>query len=245
MKAIPTATEADMTDAGPTLMDRLRELGLDRATGLSISLGLHLVVLAALATVHIATQQSTVSEFLSALETVREEQEFDVAMIDQVGVGTDVPSMTGGAPAMQMAQKAPEAPVGQNIEQEISRGPDVSDGSDDVTPSGDETLQNVSTTGNGTENVQGGTEGAIDRLTLEIAQSLRTKKTPRRVDVRRVAVAARPPQHDCRPIRERVPATRFARSHQGQGTQNRRCCVGREVSVHDRQAGRRYPPAVG
>ncbi len=177
MKAIPSATDADLTDAGPTLMDRLRELGLDRATGLSISLGLHLVALAALATVHMATHQSTVSEFLSALETVREEQEFDVAMIDQVGVGTDVPSMTGGAPAMQMAQKAPEAPVGQNIEQEISRGPDVSDGSDDVTPSGDETLQNVSTTGNGTENVQGGTEGAIDRLTLEIAQSLRTKKT--------------------------------------------------------------------
>jgi Mg-chelatase subunit ChlD len=178
VKAIPSTAEADMVEDGPTLMDRLKELGLDKAAGLSVSVGLHLVVLMALATIHFTVQGTSVTEFLSAMETVQEEQDFDVAMIDQVGVGSDVPSMTGGAPAMAaMAQKAPEAPAGNNLEQEMDL-PTVSSGEDSDVPAGEDSTMEIQATGGaGTENVQGGTEGAIDRLTLEISQSLRTKKT--------------------------------------------------------------------
>ncbi len=156
-------------------MGWLQRNGLTELSAWGVSLALHVGLFAALATIHIATQVDLTTELFSTIEDQVSEQEFDIAITDQVGSGAEVTSIGGGVPAAEQLAATPETQV-EAITDDEMKGPELS-AEKEIEVSKDEVLSAVETSGNGTENVQGGTEGAIDRLTLEIAQSLRTKKT--------------------------------------------------------------------
>lgn len=157
------------------LMDWLKGTGLVDLSAWGISLALHFGLFAVLATIHIATQMDIETQLFSTMEDQVSEQEFDIAITDQVGSGAEVTSIGGAVPAAQQLAATPETQV-EPITDDEMKGPELSS-EKEIEVSKDEVLSAVETSGNGTENVNGGTEGAIDRLTLEIAQSLRTKKT--------------------------------------------------------------------
>ncbi len=156
-------------------MGWMQRNGLTELSAWGISLALHVGLFAALATIHIVNQVDLTTELFSTIEDQVSEQEFDIAITDQVGSGAEVTSISGGVPAAQQLAATPETQV-EPITDDEMKGPELS-AEKEIEVSKDEVLSAVETSGNGTENVQGGTEGAIDRLTLEIAQSLRTKKT--------------------------------------------------------------------
>ncbi len=167
----PTAASTESNG----FVDMLKRYGAADLPAWGLSLGLHLALFAVLGGIHFASEAMVDTQLFSTLEDVASEQEFDVAISDQVGSGADVTSLTAGAPAAQQVASTPEPQV-ETITNDEMQGPELANDDVEVPPTED-TLSTVNTSGNGTENVSGGTEGAIDRLTLEIAQSLRTKKT--------------------------------------------------------------------
>ena len=173
-----TAPEMDELDAAGeqrSVLDSLRPILMD-ATGWSVSLVLHGALFLGLGMFHLATQQDADTTIISSLEQDQIEPDFDVAITDQIGSGAEVTSLTAGAPQAQQVAATPEQPI-EPIRDETDKGPQLQDDSQEIEIPKDVMVASINTTGNGTENVQGGTEGAIDRLTLELAQSLRQKKT--------------------------------------------------------------------
>ncbi len=163
-------------------------VSLREAPGWLVSLGVHLAVMVLLLLVRFQTQAATDATYLNALEDIQTETSLDTTDVDQVGVGTEVTSLSATSAPVVVGQQA-----GPGVQQESQdrvndgfKGPEVrvSIGDDELArPSGEMLIASIGpggqgVTGGGTENVSGGgIGGAIDRLTWEIAQSLHQNKT--------------------------------------------------------------------
>ncbi|MBS0262745.1 MAG: VWA domain-containing protein [Planctomycetes bacterium] len=174
---------------------------LREAPGWIVSLGVHLLIMLMLLAVKMTVQnESQVALLESTLEDVQNETEFEASSFDQKGTGEDVTALssmaTGGSSGAGAAVSGAGS-VSDATEQRVSEG--ITGGQqvnirmvDDLgpgLPAMNELTEAVSgsgknsgplITGSSTENVAGtggGVGAAIDRLTWEIAQSLREKKT--------------------------------------------------------------------
>jgi hypothetical protein len=154
------------------------QLGSRDLPGWALSIGVHLLVVLVMLGFRIQQAMEEDGSFLSSLEELQQELAFDTTTEDQVGTNTDANlllspgSLTAtaasvDAQAQASLDKEVDEPVIQAMEETLDLPPEkVLSGS-------------VDTTGGTVENVAqgGGIEGAIDRLTWEIQQSLHERKT--------------------------------------------------------------------
>ena len=139
------------------------------------SLLLHLAILAALGTmtrIVIVEPEWTLTTSLEKVEP--DEYKFDSTVVDIIGNDSDVNVLGPSQAAAQHVAQDQQKELEEKLESELLTidEPDVDSLPE---PSKAEFLQQFEATGS-TEH-PGGVEGAIDRLTLEIAGSLRERKT--------------------------------------------------------------------
>ncbi|RPI79356.1 MAG: hypothetical protein EHM42_12825, partial [Planctomycetaceae bacterium] len=150
--------------------------------GWAVSLGIHGAVLLALLGYRFHLDQEQDPAILSTLEELQRDIVFDNTIQDQVGTSPDVNELLSpgniAAPTAEAVQQQAEASL-ERTAAEVD--PDISLADDaPALPKEGDFSGTVDTTGGTVENVAqggGGLEGAIDRLTWEIQQSLHEKKT--------------------------------------------------------------------
>lgn len=167
----------------------MQKFSIQDAPGWLISLGVHLAIMALLLLVRFQTKANKGAMFLDAVEDVQTEAAFDTTEADQVGIGAEVTTLSATSSAGAAAAAAQSGPsVQQTVAERVDEGfrpPEVrvEVGGEMAPPSDDFLTASVGkdgagATGGGTENVsEGGLEGAIDRMTWEIAQALHHSKT--------------------------------------------------------------------
>lgn len=165
-------------------------MSLRDAPGWLVSVGVHLAIMVMLLLVKFHTRIDSGAQWLEGSENVESELALDAMDNDQVGVGTEVtslsPTSTSASASMAAAQQTGPS-VQQEVQERVNDGfktPQVRIAADDYKmPTDDILTSNVGkdgtgSYGGGTENVsEGGVEGAIDRLTWEITQTLHQNKT--------------------------------------------------------------------
>lgn len=169
------AAAHDSTDDAAPLK---ASFGMGDAGVIVLSLLLHVVVLLPLAAFHLASQSDDLSTIFSAFEVVPEEEIFDVAVADNVGdvLNADSVSAASAATAVTLAQQ-PTVREETFTPEEANSEPELAAMDETAAPNQDDLTQEIKVEGGATENTVGGTEGAIDRIALEIRESLRTRKT--------------------------------------------------------------------
>ncbi|MFM8288268.1 MAG: vWA domain-containing protein [Planctomycetaceae bacterium] len=175
--AQPVAKETDPAAAGIA-----RTFSLKDVPGWAISLGLHGAVVLALSIWAFSIDNLEETSVLSTLEEITREIEFDSALTDQVGTSAEVNQLLNPGSVMAAAASSVQDQAEASLERQANDvDPEVSLSNDgpELPPEGDFS-GSVETTGGTVENTAqggGGVEGAIDRLTFEIQQSLHEKKT--------------------------------------------------------------------
>lgn len=153
-------------------------VGASGAAAFIVSLSLHVVLLGALFFVKLPNPQEVATMLLGGLSEENEKEvSFDTTKIDQLGSNSDIKNAAsaGGAIA-QLKSDEPRVEI-ERPTFDDAKGPEIKvNAKDEMLPNRAEITGLVEVSGTGTENV-GGLEGSIDRLTLEIAASLRQKKT--------------------------------------------------------------------
>jgi len=157
-------------------------LSLQDLPGWAISLSIHTVALVALMLFRYHLESEQDPTILSAMEELQQEIHFDNTIQDQVGTTAEVNSLLGAGNIVAATAES----VQQNAEKGIERtaeavDPDVKLAAEGpMLPKEGDFSGTVETTGGTVENTAqggGGVEGAIDRLTWEIQQSLHDRKT--------------------------------------------------------------------
>lgn len=140
----------------------------------SVSFGIHLLLLCGLALVRFSVKLQELTEVTSTLE---EEDpmafKFDTVVTDQIGNDGAINSLSSSQEAANQlakdSQQEVDKTIAENLEVPAPHTEEL------PKPAKSDVLASVATTG-ATEH-PGGVEGAVDRLTWEIANSLRDKKT--------------------------------------------------------------------
>lgn len=171
----PVATSEDAGDEEPGSFFDMFKFNMREAPGWALSLGVHLLVFTMLAGIRSVTVTEKDTTITSVIDELERTPEFDVAMHDQVGDNANVTSLTSAASMATQSGNTPENQFSQELDEQNKLEVPVVD-QVDVVPEA-EVTGHVNIKGGGTENVVGGTEGAIDRLTLELRSSLSQKKT--------------------------------------------------------------------
>ena len=149
-----------------------------------VSLGLHTVVLVALALWSFPVLREKFEELIVSSEVeeaVEPEFKFDVAATDQVGNGGDGDSLSPSLAAASQMTPSPQQVTSRKLQEELVKV-DVAPAATIGEVSTDSLSRAVDVRG-GTENLSGtggkgsGVAGSIDRLTFEIMASLKEKKT--------------------------------------------------------------------
>jgi len=139
-----------------------------------LSLGLHVVALLSLSLIYFDIDQHLTTVIDSVFDEVDPNQfKFDATAMDQVGNDSSVNSMAASQEAATAVGKNPQEEIQSQVDETLDVQVPTPD--DIIEPAKAEMLSQVQTTG-GTE-YTGGVEGSIDRLSFEIANSLREKKT--------------------------------------------------------------------
>ncbi len=167
----------------------MSRMSIQDAPGWLVSVGVHLVIMVLLLLVKFHTRIDAGATFLNAFEDIENELPFDATDTDQVGVGTEVTSLSPtstSTPASVAVQNNAAPSAQQQTQEKVNEGfksPQVRISADTAyaMPSDDiltaQASKDGTLTGGGTEYVEGGVESAIDRLTWEITQSLHQNKT--------------------------------------------------------------------
>lgn len=169
---LPPATLPDPESDGIMSLFSLRD-----APAWLLSVGVHVAVMLVLFGVKIVTPVETDSSIISTLEDFDRQMTFDeTSMVDQVGDGSEVTSLVSAPASATLIAETQKTRVEEQLQNEI-KGPEIPVVDEPVLSSTDDLQGRIDRPGSGsTENI-GGVEGAIDRLTFELASSLRQKKT--------------------------------------------------------------------
>lgn len=164
-RPLPTAV-SEPDDAGGFRLQDVSAWGL--------SLGLHVAILIGMSLIYFEVDQRITTLIDSAFDDPDQNMlQFDATAIDQVGTGSEVNLLASSQQAATEIGKDPQQEIESKLDEVLDVQVPVKD--EVIQPSKAEMLSSVSTTGS-SEHV-GGVEGAIDRLSFEIANSLREKKT--------------------------------------------------------------------
>ena len=140
-----------------------------------ISLVAHVAVLLLLASMTRITIFETQTDILSSIEELDpDEYKFDSTVVDQIGSDSDANKLSLSQQAATQVGNEPQKQTEQKLEEEFLTV-EIPNNAEIIEPSEAEILEVVETSG-ATEHA-GGVEGAIDRLSLEIAGSLKENKT--------------------------------------------------------------------
>ncbi|MFK7819273.1 MAG: vWA domain-containing protein, partial [Planctomycetaceae bacterium] len=143
----------------------------------AISLCVHLIILLALASISIAVQQvqdSTLTTFIDEEEVRPEEYKFSSTVVDAVGNESDTNIAGPSLAAAQNVGADNHREREQRLE-ETALQPEIPIVESMPTPNEADLVKQFDAVGS-TEHT-GGTEGAMDRITMEIAASLRERQT--------------------------------------------------------------------
>ncbi len=161
------------------MMDKLDSNYLDHikdAPAWAVSLAIHVVILMLMASITYVAQNPDRNLLLSSTidEPLDDKFQFDVTVSDQLGTESNFDSLTASLAATQDPTKADVDPVQEKLQEELL---EVEMPNTELVsrPSDAELVEAVEVAGQ-TEHT-GGVEGAMDRLTLEIASSLNDKPT--------------------------------------------------------------------
>lgn len=139
-----------------------------------LSLGLHVLLLSGLALIKFSEKLQVFTEITS---TIEEDDplafKFDSTVTDQIGNDSNINSMSSSQEAANQLSKDPQEEIEKTVASDLEVPVPVTE--EIPQPSKSDVLASVATQG-ATEH-PGGVEGAVDRLTWEIANSLREKKT--------------------------------------------------------------------
>ena len=158
------------------MLDRMRSASWHDMPAWAISLVAHVAILLILASITTVTMPDFTPTIISSIEEISpdEYKVENATVVDQIGSDSDANMLSlskeaatqfGNDPQREMERQLEE----ENLTVELPPTEPISE------PSEAELVENVQTTG-ATEHA-GGVEGAIDRLTLEIAGSLKEQKT--------------------------------------------------------------------
>ena len=161
-----------LSKTGPQYMDQLRD-----APAWAVSLAIHAVILMAMASITYVVQGPDPDLMLSS--TIDQEMDesqflFDATVADQLGTNANFDTMSASLSVTQDPTVETENPVEEQLQEELL---EVNAPTTEMVaqPSDSELVESVEVAGQ-TEHT-GGVEGAMDRLTFEIATSLNDKPT--------------------------------------------------------------------
>src|SRR5207244_9828606 len=107
----------------------------------------------------------------SSLEDIERQVAFDTTATNQIGTGSDVTTLLASGASMATATgDNPQTNVEQQLREEMKVEVPVTE--ENLKPPEAEILASVNVKGQTTETTAGGVEGAIDRLAMELANSL-------------------------------------------------------------------------
>ena len=157
------------------VFDFLTSLG--EAPAWAASLLIHLAILLILSTVVTESSVQELTAILTSIDDVEPENVFDTVVVDQVGNQGDLQSLTSAA-MVATVRNTPQEEMQKQIEDEVLP-PTIQVNTDEVDlPAQADMVAAVSTVGSALSTANtGGTEGAIDRLAMELAASLKERKT--------------------------------------------------------------------
>lgn len=162
--------DAEYGDESGGFMAALRD-----APAWVVSLAVHLIVMGGLARMTIYAIEESDPVLTTSIEDVQpEEYKFDVAVTDMVGSDSDVNIIGPSQAAAEMVAQDPQKQLEEQLEQEQL---EIETPNLEALPEPDKAEMMERFTATGSTEHPGGVEGAIDRLTLEIAGSLRERKT--------------------------------------------------------------------
>ena len=141
-----------------------------------ISLVLHAIVLVTLGLIKFAQNIDMVSTITTVMDQDDDDpmrHKFDTTINDQIGNESDINTFTASQEASTVLSKDTQVEIEKTVDSNLDVSVPVMDELPQLAKS--DVLASVATSG-ATEHV-GGVEGAIDRLSWEIANSLREKKT--------------------------------------------------------------------
>jgi hypothetical protein len=143
-------------------------------TAFGMSIAFHVLLLLTLALIKFKAQLVEFAQIKSTIEDVEPSSyNFDSTVTDQIGSDGDMSSLSSAQAAVSQLSKDPQ----REMERQVDEVMNVQAPSTDqmIQPTKANVLASVSTSG-ATEH-PGGVEGAVDRLSWEIANSLRERKT--------------------------------------------------------------------
>lgn len=150
--------------------------------GWAISLGIHGAALIGLILFRLQIESQNDLAVMSALEELQREIEFDSTVTDQVGTTPEVNQLLSAGSVVAPTAESIQAQAEASLERQADMvDPDIKLADEGpMLPEEGKFSGTVETTGGTVENTAqggGGVEGAIDRLTWEIQQSLHDRKT--------------------------------------------------------------------
>jgi len=141
-----------------------------------LSLGLHVLVLLILSSFVYDTTRDLPSILTTTMEDVESNPDFDAVVVDQVGTNGETSLALTAADMATNRAESPQEQVLQQLEQEI-RPVNIPLTDEIVSLPESDLVSTHNSRGPAVTENTGGTEGALDRLTFEIASSLKERKT--------------------------------------------------------------------
>lgn len=143
------------------------------------SLGVHILVLMMFSTIVYYPPSNLLNNAITTelLELDQQPVMVDVAQVDTIGSNSDVNLATLSSSAATLKGETPETKVEEQLDEQLNPQELTVLNDQLESPPEAELIQNVSKTGSAATESTGGTEGAIDRLTFELLNSLRERKT--------------------------------------------------------------------
>ena len=140
-----------------------------------VSFGLHVAMLATLGFVRFAEKFQDTTTISTVMDDENDpmQHKFDTSMSDQIGNDSDINTFTASQEASTVLSKDNQTEIEKTVDSNLDVPVPMVD--ELPQPAKSDVLASVATSG-ATEHA-GGVEGAIDRLSWEIANSLREKKT--------------------------------------------------------------------
>lgn len=166
--------EYDESEGGfQNLMERF---GIRNVPAWGASLTVHLLLLVTFAAFKFNLEIKDESQVVTSIEDIEKQVAFDTTLTDQVGTSAEVTSLVSvGASLATATADNPQSNVENQLKQEMKIDVPVTEES--FQPGRSEVLASVEVRGQSTELTAGGVEGAIDRLAMELANTLRERRT--------------------------------------------------------------------